>query len=286
MSPPLLALAAALAYALNNFFSRLGLPESTPSVAVAVIATTNAVFLWGLALVFSPIRPIFSVHVWPFVLAGVFAPCLARNFLMIGYQRMGMARSDVIAGSMPFFALILAIVLIGERPSTRAILGTVGIVSGIALLSYKREEGKALARWSILFPLGAALFFSARDVTSKFGLQLIPFPMAAAAVTATTAALVLNFPYLFPKVRRRVILPKRSFWLFCVAGVLLAMAYLSGFMALKGGMVSQVAPLVSVFPIFSVALSFLFLQSQEKVTWKVGGGGILVVAGASIIWVS
>ncbi len=228
---------------------------------------------------FSPIRPIFSVHVWPFVLAGAFAPCLARNFLMIGYRRMGMARSDVIAGSMPFFALILAVVLIGERPSTRAILGTLGIVSGIALLSYKREEGKTYARWSILFPLGAALFFAARDVTSKFGLQLIPFPMAA-------AGLVLNFPYLFPKVRRRVILPKRSFWLFCLAGVLLSMAYLSGFMALKGGLVSRVAPLVGTFPLFSVALSFFFLQSTENVTWKVGVGGILVVAGVSFIWMS
>ena len=205
---------------------------------------------------------------------------------MRGYQHMGMARSDVIAGSMPFFALILAVVLIGERPSMRAILGTLGIVSGIVLLSYRREAGKTWARWTILYPLGAAFFFAARDVTSKFGLQLIPFPVPTAAVTATVAGLILGFPYLFPKVRKRAVLPRKSFWLFCLSGILLAAAYLSSFMALKEGVVSQVAPLIGLFPLFSVALSFLFLQSRENVTWKVGLGGIIVVAGASIIWVS
>ena len=64
------------------------------------------------------------------------------------------------------------------------------------------------------------------------------------------------------------------------------MAYMTSFMALKGGEVSQVAPLIGLFPLFSVALSFLFLQSKENVTWKVGAGGIIVVAGASCIWMS
>lgn len=286
ISPPLLAVIAALAYALNNFFSRLGLEGSSPAVGVSVIATTNALFLWGLALLFSPIQPIFSAHIWPFLLAGVFAPSLARNLLMLGYRRIGMARSDVIAGAMPLFAVLLAVMTFGERPSALAVVGTIGIVAGIALLTHRREAGKGWGSRAILYPLGAAFFFAARDIAGKFGLQFIPLPLATAAVTASVAGVALNLPYLLPKVRKRAVLPGKSLCFFCLSGTLLSMAYMTSFMALKGGEVSQVAPLIGLFPLFSVALSFLFLQSKENVTWKVGAGGIIVVAGASCIWMS
>ena len=42
----------------------------------------------------------------------------------------------------------------------------------------------------------------------------------------------------------------------------------------------MVSPLVNIHPLYSVGLSYLFLQSSENVTGKVVGGGVLVVAGA------
>ena len=45
-------------------------------------------------------------------------------------------------------------------------------------------------------------------------------------------------------------------------------------------MVSLVSPLVATNPLFSVILSRLFLQAEEKVNLKVLVGGVLVVAGA------
>ncbi len=59
----------------------------------------------------------------------------------------------------------------------------------------------------------------------------------------------------------------------CVSYVLL-------FIALNQNMVSLVSPLVATNPLFSVILSRLFLQAEEKVNLKVLVGGVLVVAGA------
>ncbi len=286
ISPLILALFAALAFSLNNFFSRLGLEESTPLTAVTVSVTVNALGLWVLAAFVSPIRPIFSVNVWPFVLAGIFAPSLARSLLFYGYQDLGLARSDVIAGSMPLFAVLMAVVFIGERPSMGVVFGTVSVVLGVGLLIYKPDGNKPWVRWTMLFPIGAAFFFALRDVTIKVGLQLFPHPVAAAALTVTVSGLIMNFPYLFPRRRKQVVLTKKSFLLFCLSGILTSAAYFCIFVALQGGTVSQVNPLLSVFPLFSVLLSFLFLQSKERVTLRVVGGGIIVVAGASFIFLS
>ncbi|MFQ5691628.1 MAG: EamA family transporter, partial [Nitrospinota bacterium] len=113
-----------------------------------------------------------------------------------------------------------------------------------------------------------------------------PFPVTGAAVTATVAGLVLTSPFLFSGGRRRIVLTRRSFFLFCLAGFSATAAYLFMFRALGGGEVSLVSPLISVFPLFSVFLSYLFLGPEEKVTWRVVSGGCLVVAGASSVLLS
>jgi uncharacterized membrane protein len=286
LNPLALAIFASLTFSLSNFFARLAMRDSTPSTAVVVSVTANALALWILAAFLSPIRPIFSMKIWPFVLAGLFAPCLARSFLFRGYKTLGLARADVISGSMPLFSVLLAVLYIGERPSIQAVFGTVLIVFGIGLLSYRREASQTWARWEIVFPLLGALFFALRDVVSKVGLQQLPYPITGAVVTATVAGLVLNIPYLSPKKRAQVVLTRRSLLLLCIGGLFATAAYWSIFSALQGGMVSLVSPLVATFPLFSVLLSFLFLQSQEKVSWRVVSGGILVVGGASSILIS
>ena len=72
----------------------------------------------------------------------------------------------------------------------------------------------------------------------------------------------------------------KSLWLFIGSGVLLVAAYLLVFFALNSGDVSLVSPLVNIHPLYSVGLSYIFLQSSENVTGKVVGGGVMIVAGA------
>ena len=58
-------------------------------------------------------------------------------------------------------------------------------------------------------------------------------------------------------------------------------SYVCSFFALQSGLVSQVSPLMSVSPLFSVILSYLFLQSEEKVNRRVVYGALLIVAGTT-----
>ncbi|MFQ5691629.1 MAG: DMT family transporter [Nitrospinota bacterium] len=279
-NPIFLAVAAGLMFSLSHFLVRLGLEESNPTTAVTVNVAVNAAGLWALAAFFSPVRPLVSLSAWPFVLAGLFAPSLARVLLYHGYGHMGLARAAVLAGAVPLFSVVVAVLFLGERPSPLAVAGTVGIVAGIGALSYSRGPGKDWARWTVILPLAAALCFALRDVFSKVGLQTLPFPIAGASVAATSSAVVLYLSFLTSKGRERMVLTGRGFWLFFGSGVFLVLAYLCVFLALKGGMVSLVSPLINIHPLFSVLLSYLFLQSAEHVTGKVAAGGLLIVAGA------
>ena len=60
----------------------------------------------------------------------------------------------------------------------------------------------------------------------------------------------------------------------------LLLSYIAIFYALKMGTVSVVSPLLAINPLFSVLLSYIFLQKEEKVTPKAVSGGFLIVAGA------
>lgn len=279
--PVLMALGAGLTFAMSHFLVRLGLDRSNPASAVAVNVTVNAGALWILAAFFSPIRPIFSLSVWPFVLAGLFAPSLARVMLYHGYRHMGLARAAVLAGSVPLFSVAVAVGFLGERPAPPMVAGTVSIVIGVGLLSYSPAAGRRWPRWAVVLPLAAALCFALRDVLSRVGLQSIPIPLTGAAVAATTSALALYLSFLLPKKGEKFVLSWRSFWLFSASGLFLVGAYVCAFVALRMETVSLVSPLINVHPLYSVLLSYLFLQSVEKVSLKVVAGGVLVVAGAA-----
>lgn len=275
-----LALGAGLTFSLSHFMVRLGLDTSNPRTAVTVNVTVNALGLWALAGLFAPIRPIWSLSAWPFVVAGLFAPSLARVFLYRGYRRMGLARSSVLVGATPLFSIIAAILFLGERPSWLVLLGTLFIIIGIGTLSYTRNGGGTWTTWTIFLPLAAALCFGLRDIFTKLGLGLVPIPVSGAAMTAATAALALYLSFLPSSGRERFVVNAKSLWLFIGSGVLLVAAYLLVFFALNSGDLSLVSPLVNIHPLYSVGLSYMFLQSSENVTGKVVGGGVLIVAGA------
>ncbi|MFQ5913259.1 MAG: DMT family transporter [Nitrospinota bacterium] len=276
-----LPIAAAVSFSLSHLFVRLGMDESNPSTAVAVNVAANGVGLWVLAMILSPIRPLASWGVWPFAVAGIFAPSLARTFLFHGYKHMGMARSDVITGSVPIFSVAMAVSFLGERPSPIMFLGTAGIVVGIGLLSYRPNSTKPWSRWAVLLPLGAAFCFSLREILSKMGLARVPVPIGGAALMATVAAVVLYLSFLLPGTKAPFTLTRRSLFLFSLGGLMVTVAYACVFTALRSSMVSLVSPLLGTQPLYSLLFSFLFLQSTERVTGRVVLGGLLVVAGAA-----
>lgn len=279
---PLLALAAALGFAMAGVFLRRGLQYASPRAAALISVTFTAGFIWAVAAATAPLSRALTWRVLPFLAAGLAAPGVARLVLYTGVERIGIARSSALVSSAPLFAVAMAIVFLGERPTWILLAGVLGVVAGGALLSLRTREEKRWRRRDLLFPVGAAVGFALRDILSRWGLREFPEPMIAAAA-ATLASVVVMWLIAAAGGREGLRPPPAGLGLMAAAGLCESAAYLTMWRALALADVSVVSPLVHAQPFFTIVLVALFLRDLERVTWRIGVASALIVAGVAVV---
>lgn len=276
-----LALASALGFALARVIVKRALPHTTPLTAVVVSIVFTGTVLLIVAALTAPLDQLATTRVWPFVIAGLFAPGLARLLVYVGIDRIGAARSSAIMPLGPFSAILLAVVFLDERPSATLLLGAVCIVAGTILLSRQESGRAAWRRRDLVFPLLGAIGFGLRDVLSRWGLQTFPHPMVAAVVATMTSAVFIA-PYAQHH-RADLRVSGLGVRLLLVTGTFEALASLALWGALSLGSVSVVTPLSNSQPMFTVFLAALLLRDVEHVTWRVAVATPIMVTGAILV---
>ncbi|MEK7847492.1 MAG: EamA family transporter, partial [Chloroflexota bacterium] len=78
----------------------------------------------------------------------------------------------------------------------------------------------------------------------------------------------------------------RGIVLFAGAGVAAGVGVTALYAGLKWAPVVVVSPVSAAHPLFAIALTHLFLQRWEKVTWRILTGVLLVVGGVVMITIS
>jgi drug/metabolite transporter, DME family len=282
VSPAVLALGAALGFALAGILLRRALVFSTPRTAALVSVTFTAICVWAAALVSAPLALLFTWAVLPFVAAGIAAPGIGRLMLYTGVGRVGAARTSAMVASTPFFSVAMATALLGEHPTPSMLVGAACVVAGGVLLATRVRDERPWRRRDLLFPVLAAASFGLRDIFVRSGLTQYPHPLIAAAV-ATGTSVVVMWALAAAGGRRAFALPRAGLGFMAIAGVCESVAYVTMLRALAVGDVSLVSPLAHAQPFFTVALALLFLRDLERVTWRVVVASALVVAGAVVL---
>jgi drug/metabolite transporter (DMT)-like permease len=278
---PLLALAAGLGFALARVILRRALPHTTPLTAVASSVLFTGTVLWIVAALTSPLGLLASPAIWPFVLAGLLAPGLARLLVYVGIERVGAARTAAIAPLAPFSAILLAIAFLGERPPGGLLAGAACIVAGTLLLSYREQSGPPWRRRDLVFPFLGAVAFGLRDVISRGGLQSFPHPAVAAVAATMTSAVAIAV--VAGRRRGEIRADRKGLGLLLLSGLFEGLGSLALWTALSVGNVSVVTPLTNAQPLFTVVLAALFLRDVERVTWRLVVGTLAMVAGAVLV---
>jgi uncharacterized membrane protein len=283
LAAAVLALLTAFGFGLANVLMKRGLQHARPQAAALVSVTFTALFMDALALVAVPPARLATWAVLPFVVAGLFAPGLGRLLLFHGIDRVGVGRSLTMVATTPLFSVILAIALLGERPSWPLLLGVAAIVAGAALLSYRPAADASWRRRSLVFPLLAALSFALRDLVTRWGLTAYAEPVLGAAVSASTSFAIFWGSTLLHGGVRGLGLSARGFRVLVLAGLCEGGAYLAMWWALAIGHVSLVSPLVNAHALFALALAAIFLRDLERTTWRAVVAAALVVIGVSVV---
>ncbi len=286
----LLALLSAAFFAGNAICVRLALRGSSAATAVLVSLITNLGGLWLLAALRGSLAHVLTSASLVFVLAGVFAPALARLTLYKSIDIIGVARATTISNTTPIFSAILAVPFLGETLSWRVALGTVLVVVGVALTV--RPEGEVVSAAhpagrrgrfrGALLALNTALLASISFLLRKIGLRLLPDPVLGAALTVTSSLAVVA-PFIAARWRREPLRADRGSLGTLIAGGLLSTGgFLSYYLALNLGDVVRVTPLSNTTPLFALVLLFTFRQVEQLVP-SVVVGALLAVAGVVLV---
>lgn len=268
------ALAAALfGAALVTTHSGLKFLDARAGARVSIPAAT--VLLWLIA-------PFADLAGWEvtamgiFALVGLFFPAAVTLLTFKANRRLGPSVTGAVGSTAPLFAVLGAALFLGEALGIRELLATSLIVLGSVLLSGPQRAERGGRRSAMWLPWTAAALRALAQVLSKAGLTLWPNPFAAALVGYTVSSLAVWTATRGKPVPRQVH-GRGAAW-FAATGILNGIAVLCLYRALSEGTVVLVSPIVATYPLFTLALSAIFLR-EERMNRTLVGGVTLIVTG-------
>lgn len=284
MPAELFALSNAFFFALHNMLTKKGLKYSNPPTAVLTSLAVNVVVLWGVSLLFLPVRLLTFSGALLFVLVGLFQPGLTRLLTYKSIETVGVAITDPLRATTPMFSTFLAIILLGEQLTMAIFLATCLIISGITLLSLRGKSATKIKARYIFYPLLASFLAGSSQILRKFGLESMPHPVLAAAVTATSSLVVVSAIMWFSGQRQLIReLDRRCLPFYLAAGMAISLGMVTIYYALDLGRVVVVIPISSTGPLFTLILTAIFLKGVEHVTLKIVLGAALIISGVVLL---
>jgi len=133
----ILAIVASFCWGTATIFSRLGLQNIKAAMGTLISMLTGILLVSLLALVinFEDVVHISPAAILWFSLIGIINFVLGRQFSYLSISYIGATKAAPIFSASPFFAIILAVIFIGESINPTIIIGTCAVVAGLYLVS-------------------------------------------------------------------------------------------------------------------------------------------------------
>jgi len=280
--PIVFAMLAAACFGGQLILTKRSLAYTQPQTSSMISIGTCLLIFWLLSPFLLRAEYFSNPGMWVFLAVGIFHPLFSLYLAFEATKRMGPTVAATISGTTPLFATAIAVLVMGEHITIVFLMGTIGIIVGIMILSWKREEHIEWALPALLFPLGASALRGVVQNIGKFGLQLLSSPYFACLVTFQISffGAVLIYRYRMGHLPFR--LPLNGVIWSGLSGACLAVGFLSMYAALSHGRVVLVSPIMATFPLYALLISLLF--RQERFRLRILIGMILVVGG--VIWIS
>jgi len=283
------AVVSALCLAAQSLTVRLGAKTHSITDVIAVMYVINLlVFVPVAAVLAYPEYEVTWTAVAAFTVSGLLGSLIARYCYFIGIERLGSSRTEPLKALLPLFAVGAAVLFLGEEVTPILLVGVALLVAGgIAVTLEARNSptapvGREL--WvALAFPLAAALFLGIDPIFTKVGFAEGTSVMVGVTIRVLAAAGGFGLYLLWRLVRTGTgVGIELNRWL--VAASVANTAYLlTYYAALVRAPVSVVTPVMGASTLFVVGGAALFLQGDERVTWRLGGAAVVVVLGVVLV---
>ena len=252
-----------------------------PQTSSMITIGTCVVIFWLLSPFLLKAEYLANPGMWIFFVNGLAHPLFSIYLAFEAAKRMGPTISATISATAPLFATAGAVLVLGEHITIVLLMGTIGTVAGIMVLSWRQQGRRDWALWALILPIGAAVIRAVNHNLGKFGLEMLPSPYFASFVSFTVSFIGSVLIYRLRIGSLPFILPLRALMWSGLAGGLIAMGVLSMYSALNCGRVVVVSPIITTFPVFTLVISLLF--RQERFRLRILAGMMLVMGG--VIWI-
>jgi drug/metabolite transporter (DMT)-like permease len=280
-----LALGAALFYGSALVMAPAGLRHLGPLQGACISIPTACVMF----VVLSPLTIDWTA--WDARSAGLFAligclfPATATLLTFNANRRIGPNLTGALGNLAPLFAVVLAVLVLGESLTVGEVVAIAIILGGVVLL-YRAPRTNVVesAGWAFALPIVAAIIRGLVQPMTKLGLEGWGDPFAAVTIGYVMSTLVVLASSAIMK-RGWPVRYHRTGWLwFGLVGVCNGLAVLTMYGALALGTVTIVAPLVACYPLATLAVGRVVL-GKAGLTRHTLLGVAVVVGGVVLLLV-
>lgn len=279
MFAELFAFLTALSFSCSNVSVKPGFRYSTPMTATFVSLVIHSVVLWIAVFLSGGIPKVAMAGVIAISITGLLQP-LIRHFHYSGIHKIGTSRAVTLRNSYPFLTVILGIVFLGEPFTLLGMLGTLLVVSGIVLTSWRIDKNVPEFRWGYLFyPIATVLLTTVVHPLRRYGMLQSNEPLFFAALVGPVALVAFAVFYNSPACKEKLVWDRRAAWALILSGFFETMAVLCLLIAFSSGPIYIVSPIAATVPIWTLILGAIFLREFETFNAASVIGTICVVAG-------
>jgi drug/metabolite transporter (DMT)-like permease len=278
-----LALGAAASLGLSLVLTQIGLRYLSPLRGSCVSLPTTALAFVALAPLMLDTASFHAGSALLFTVAGCLFPAAVTMLTFEGNRHIGAAITGALGNLTPLFAVLIALLMLGEVPTLGQLAGIGVILAGVLMIvGAPRATPGAAFGWAVGLLLAAAFIRGAVQPVVKLGMEGWPSPFAAVLIGYVMSASVILLTGFAREGADILPFGRRGWAWFMPVGLLNGLSLLAMYAALERGRVAVVAPLVACHPLATLALGRLLLGSGG-LTLGAGLGVAVTVAGVVLL---
>ncbi|MFH1002914.1 MAG: DMT family transporter, partial [Chloroflexota bacterium] len=277
------ALFSAITFSIGTILVRRGVSTAGESFTAVFISLSIGAVMVTLAMLYQGDWDKVMAFSWKGLAllagAGTIHFLVGRFFNYASIRIIGANRSTALSRTNTLYAIIFGVVLLKESITLPVLLGIIGILTGVALVTLEKREpevnpvaGSRASVLGVVSGLAAGLCWGISGVMIKIAMGEVSAPLAGTFISYIAATTLLAITLLGKQQRRQLTQLRRiSIIPLFFAGILTAIAHLLRFAALDSSPVTVVQPLISTNVVFVLLFSFLANRRLEVFTWRVIG---------------
>ena len=258
-----------LLFSIHQILVRRG-GEEIDTLSGTYLSLLTSTILFSPSLLFANVDPKFLTLM---LAAGFFHFFVARLCFYHAIERIGANLSAPLSATRVYFAAILTY-LIGEEVTPKIIFMSILIFLGVALLS--RPKGVKIDAIGIFLGLATGFFSALSSLFVRMGMLESYNPYFGTFVGFAFSTLLLT-PFVIKKN-----ISMRGGRFFIIASIFVGFGQFIRYVGLYKFQVAVVEPIVSIYPLFTIVFSYMFLRSREIFGKEVVLGAFLVILGINI----